>query len=170
MTSNPKNKKLYYLSLFFCTVGLCIPAFINNDPFLYSDTGTYIEVGFNNNISYIRPMLYGVLIRHISLHESFWIVIIAQALIVSGFIHLFARQFFKKASPFFTLLLVALLTACTSIGITTGMLMPDFTTPILLLATALLLFGEGQSKWELGIAGLGLWFSLGAQQSFEEGA
>ena len=160
-----RNKKLYWLSLFICTICICIPAFINNFPFIYSDTGSYMDIGFSNRVSHIRPLTYGLFIRHISLYESLWLVIFAQSFIVVWFIHLFVKTFFKNIPSFFILLVVAILTATTSIGVSTGMLMPDFTTPILILASAVLLFSKIKSKRVFLFTCLGLWFSIACHHS-----
>ncbi len=165
MLPSVKNKKQYWLSLFFCTICICIPAFINNFPFIYSDTGTYLGIGFTDDISYLRPLAYGIFLRHVSLHESLWIVILVQAFIVSWFIHLFVNTFFKHNSPFNVLLIVSILTATTSVGVTTSMLMPDFTTPILFLATSIILFSKTKNKWVLAFCFLGLWFTIASHHS-----
>lgn len=165
MPATFNDKKKYRFSLFLSTIIICIPAFINNFPFIYSDTGTYLEVGFSNSVSYIRPIAYGIFMRHISLHQSLWLVVAAQAFIISWLILFFAKTFFKNTSPFSVVLAVFILTATTSIGVSTGMLMPDFATPILILATALLLFSEIKSKWSLFFICLALWFTVAAHHS-----
>ena len=165
MPNTLNNKQHYRLSILLSTIIICIPAFINNFPFIYSDTGTYLETGFSNAVSYIRPITYGIFMRHISLHQSLWLVIVVQAFIISWLIHLFTKTFFKNASPFKLVLSVSILTATTSIGVSTGMLMPDFTAPILILAPALLLFSDIKSKWRLFFIGLALWFTVAVHHS-----
>lgn len=165
MSLAQKNNKLSHLSLFICALCICIPAFINNFPFIYSDTGDYIGTGFSKWVSRIRPLTYGLFLRHISLEESFWLVIAVQAFLTAWFIQLFAKSFFEKVSSFAIIVTIAILTASTSIGVTTGMLMPDFTSPILILATAILLFSKNLKRWDFGFAILGLWFALACHHS-----
>lgn len=158
------NKK-YWISIFVSTIGICIPAFINNFPFLYADTGTYIRAGFSPFVSSVRPATYGLFLKHASLHESFWLVIFIQALMTVWFINVFVKYFFPKTPPFVTTLIIVVLALFTSMGITTGMLMPDFTTPIFILATILILHLPQEKKRVLLFCSLGLWFALACHHS-----
>lgn len=144
---------------------LLIPAFNNRFPFLYADTATYIMGGFKGAVSDYRPITYGIFIRHASLMESLWLVVFLQALIVSWLIHLFLRVFSKDSPGFMPLAWIALLTFTTHIGTSVGMLMPDFLTSALILATGTLLYGETLRRREVWFLGVIVWFGLSSHYS-----
>ncbi|MGB3547949.1 MAG: hypothetical protein WBA17_13295 [Saprospiraceae bacterium] len=160
------NKKwIGILTMLLSAITLCVPALINKFPFVYSDTGTYIYVGFTDDISWVRPTLYGIFMRHASLKESLWFVIFAQALITVWFVRRFSETLFPRLPDFFSLLIIVFLTATTSIGVVTGMLMPDFTTVILIFAPAIVLYGQPTKWWNVILIYLGLWFALASHHS-----
>ena len=165
MPTTTNTGRIKLMSLLLGALVLCVPALINRFPFIYSDTGTYLLVGFGDGISYIRTLTYGIFLRHICMMESFWFVVLAQALMVTWYIQLFVRVFFPGRPPFFEVGIVALLTMTTSIGICTGMLMPDFTTPLIFLGSVLFLFGGDLSKLIQGINVFFIWFFLTVHHS-----
>lgn len=136
------------LSVWLGAIVLCTPAFVNTFPFLYTDTGTYLHCGFQGVTSDIRPMIYGLFIRHISLKESLWLVVLVQALIVSWTIHSFYRIFSKRTLTMQPLVAIFILTLMTGIAEVTGMLMPDFLTPVMILIGCIFLFGGSQPLWK----------------------
>lgn len=139
---------------------LLFPAFNNRFPFLYADTATYMWGGFNGFVSDFRPITYGLFIRHVSLMESLWLVVFVQALIVSGLIHLFFHVFSEQKPGFKPLAVVGGLALTTHIGLSVGMLMPDFFAGAMILATAIVLFGKDLKRWALIFCGLVVWLSL----------
>ncbi len=160
-----ETKKFYLLSIFFGAIMLMVPAMINNFPFLYVDSGTYLGNGFSNSVSWVRPLLYGLFIRHISLEESLWLVIFVQALIVSWTINRFILTFFPSAHAFFSILVLAILVFTSGIGLTTGMLMPDFLTPVLILLTGIIFFSERPSIKSFVLPCIVLWFAVACHHS-----
>lgn len=165
MLPKPAASRYPLLTLLLGTLMLCVPALMNRFPFIYSDTGTYIMIGFTDMISHIRPLNYGIFLRHISMKESFWFVVLTQALLVTWYIQLFARLFFPNRPAYFEVGIVGLLTMTTSIGICTGMLMPDFTTPLLFLGSAFMLYGKGLSRTTQVINVIFVWFFLTVHHS-----
>ena len=141
------------------------PAFVNKYPFLYSDTCTYLDGGFANLVNNMRPITYGLFMRHVSLLESMWLVVFVQALIVSWLIHLFFDTFSQIQHRMAPLLCIVLLSLGTNIGISVGMLMPDFFTAAAFLAAAVLLFGEKVSRRALLLCGLIFWFGIACHHS-----
>ncbi len=160
-----ENKRKSFLTLLLSGFILCIPALYNNFPFIYGDTGTYMMAGFGDHISPIRPATYGIFIRHVSLNDSLWLVIVAQALLVAWFIREFVLCFFDEISDWFIVLLISLLTCTTSIGITIGMLMPDFAASILILSSILILFSKRGFSLTFVIICFGLWLSIALHHS-----
>jgi len=135
------------LSVWLGALILCAPALVNKFPFLYADTGTYLQCGFQGIGSDIRPMTYGVFIRHASLNESLWLVIFIQCLILSWTIHMFYKYFSTHAPGIRPLIAIFILTLMTGVGEVAGMLMPDIFTPIMILSGAILLFGKYNFGW-----------------------
>lgn len=158
------SKRQWALSIFAGTLTLMTPAFQNNFPFLFSDTGSYVLAGFKGVVSDFRPMAYGIFMRHVSLMESLWLVAFVQAWLTSWIIHQFTRVFFPQLPVYMPLATVFVLTLGTCAGITTTMLMPDFLTPLLILASAILLWGKTSRHVAAG-AGLILWFGIAAHHS-----
>lgn len=165
MSQLTKNRKRPFLSILLSSLVLCIPALYNNFPFIYPDTGTYLMSGFTNHVSALRPATYGIFIRHVSLQDSFWLVIFCQALIVSWLIRKFVLSFFKEMSDWSILLLISFLTATTTIGVTVGMLMPDFSTAILILTTTIILFSNWKRTGSFLFLCFLLWLSIAFHHS-----
>ena len=153
------------LSVWLGAIVLCVPALLNNYPFLYPDTGTYLVCAFNNEVSEMRPLTYGLFMRHASLMESLWLVIFIQALIVSWTTHRFISTFFKTIHPVIPVVILAILTLMTGIGEVTGMLMPDFASPVMIMCLFILLFGELKVTWKLILTSLLLVFSVACHHS-----
>ena len=84
-----------YLSVPLGGLFILSSAFANKYPFLYSDTCTYLDGGFDHQVNNMRPITYGLFMRHVSLLESLWLVVFVQALMVSWLIHLFFATFSK---------------------------------------------------------------------------
>lgn len=158
-----KSKKL--ISVVIGALFLMGPAFLNRFPFLYADTGTYMSAGFSHQYSIMRPMFYGFFMRHASLMESFWLVVWVQAMIVSACIHVFFQIFYPESKMGLALWCTGLLSLFTNIGISTGMLMPDFLTPVLILTSGILFFGQNLSKKIRFACGILLLFSLVSHHS-----
>jgi hypothetical protein len=126
---------------------LCIPAFYNGFPLMFPDTAGYIFTGFTNEIGYARVWLYGGFIRHVSLYESLWFVVLAQGLILMGTLHLvFKHLFKKKAFSKYALIYALIIGTTTAVSFHVSMLMPDIFTPIVILSFSLLLFAAKMPK------------------------
>lgn len=129
-----------------------IPVFFNGYPFVFSDTGTYISSGFENSVPGDRPITYGLFVRHISLANSLWLVVIAQAIIVNTLIWYFIKLItgaVNNSLNFTYLLAVLLLTAITAMPWFSGLIMPDIFTPISFLLLAILLLEPTFDKKKL---------------------
>lgn len=69
--------------IFIVAVLLCYMGFYNRFPLVYSDTDSYMEMGFNNHVLPDRPITYGLFLRHVSLSESLWLVVFAQGFLLA---------------------------------------------------------------------------------------
>ncbi len=137
--SIPFMKNFVYI--FLASIFLCSAGFFNSFPLVYPDTGAYIFSGFENLVLWDRPIFYGWFIRHVSLEESLFLVIFVQALMLSYLIFLMFKfycnlKFWKNWYLVFILFLVLV----TAISYQTSRLMPDIFTPIMILASLLLIF------------------------------
>lgn len=144
-----KREQLFDLGLFLAAaLVLCAFAIFNGYPLVYSDTGTYIHSGWINEVPNDRPIIYGLFIRHISLAESLWFVVAAQALITAYVLRKFVQLFIhsKKQQN------IVFVTTCILLAIGTGIsqkcsnLLPDFMTANLALLSILFLFHRQMSK------------------------
>jgi len=86
---------IFLSGVLFISVGL-----YNGYPLLCSDSSGYIYHAFSNNLHLSRSIVYGIFIKHISLKESLWLVILGQgilfAYVLSRFIIFFSS--FKDIS------------------------------------------------------------------------
>lgn len=140
---------------------LCFMAFYNNYPLLYSDTGRYIFSGFLGEIPPDRPLTYGLFLRHMSLAEVSWLVILVQGIIVSALIYLIVKYFLPNKNHFVVhFSLIALLVFCTGVSVTVSFLMPDVFTPVVLMALALLLLAPLSGRADWFFVCLFLWLGL----------
>src|SRR4051794_33358497 len=55
----------------------------NGYPFLYYDSGSYIESSYTLEVANSRPLGYGLFIRLTRLRGSLWLVVLVQALMTS---------------------------------------------------------------------------------------
>ncbi|MDP5170198.1 MAG: hypothetical protein NWR72_08125 [Bacteroidia bacterium] len=158
-------RRPYLISIALSMLAILAPALYNNFPFLYSDSGTYLYVGFTGLPSEIRPVLYGWFLRWVSMKDSLWLVIFVQAWIVSWSINRFVRTFFPATPALLVLGMVTLLTFASGIGVTTGMIMPDFLTPVMILLSILLLYQPVIRRWESLLQAFLLFFALASHHS-----
>lgn len=136
--------KLFMLSL--GALVLCWYGFYNKFPFVYSDTGAYVHSGFLGTVPRDRPLIYGLFIRHMSLAESLWLPIFAQALIISTLVYLLIKYFVKSTHKTFiywvSIFGISFLTGA-SMYIT--FLMPDIFSASLIMGYGLFLFADNLS-------------------------
>lgn len=133
---------------------LMTPAFINGFPIVYSDTSTYLSSGFELETPFDRPITYGLFLWLTSLNGvSLWMVIAAQCIILSYLVGEFMRLIIHRASfpPGPYLLLMVLLSLCTSAGWTSAQLIADVFTPIMILTMTVLAVGSYTYRTRFGL-------------------
>ncbi len=118
--------KLIYLIL--VPLILLIPAFYNAYPLVYSDSGTYIQSGFDLFIPQDRPVFYGLFIRFFSLGFSLWLVVYIQAAIVSYILWHLTKTVLKNSSLNLFVLILLPLSWFSGLGWYTSQIMPDIFT------------------------------------------
>lgn len=130
MTTN-KLAQTYWVRWAYYILGallLCIPAFYNGYPLVYSDTGTYIRSGMEMYVPSDRPIVYGLFIRFFSLGYSLWFTVIAQCTALSFVLHKLIKHTVPSISYAGTLGIIAMLTAFTSVAWYSSQIMPDIFT------------------------------------------
>jgi len=147
------SRKENIVFLLLGTFILSIVGLYNGYPLVTSDTGTYIYSGFENVIPLDRPIVYGFLIRHLSLEYSLWFVVFFQNLLMAFVLletlKIFISNLLKLKQAYVILLLG--LTLFTGISWYTNQLMPDFFAPILLLSIYILFRNKNLSKWKQAV-------------------
>ncbi len=126
---------------------LCLVAFQNNFPLVYSDTGDYIGSAFGRYIPIDRPIFYGLFIRLVSLQRSLWLVICAQGLLTSYITFETFTIFFsgnRRNAYFFAS--ICLLTLFTGISHNVSILLPDIFCPVSALCFINILLNRSLSK------------------------
>jgi len=143
MEEGNKKRNLDFLYILIGGLILCFYAFYNKYPLVYSDTGTYIHSGFENIVPADRPIFYGLFIRHISLHATLWLVVLAQGLMVS-YVIFHCIQFIscKKNKVLVFFFSILFLTLFTGISVNVSQIIPDIFTPISFLCLIILLYGK----------------------------
>ncbi|MFN8397261.1 MAG: hypothetical protein U0176_21740 [Bacteroidia bacterium] len=122
-------------------------AFYNGFPLLYPDTGTYIESGFSGKVPIDRPIFYGLFIRHISLAESPWLVIMAQNVLLAWLIWLTVARFIRSARVgYYYIGIVFVLAMTTQVSYYSNLLIADIFTPMAFLSAFHLAFWE-EHRW-----------------------
>lgn len=140
---------------------LSFMAFYNNYPLLYPDTAAYMYAGFLDGIPNDRPKMYGLFLRHISLSDITWLVILAQGVIVSTMIYFLIKYFSPSCRylPFHTFL-ISFLVLFTGVSFSVSMLIPDIFTSIFIMAFAILLLVPIKNKRDLIIISFLCWLGL----------
>jgi len=128
-------KKLQIPALILLAAAIsCAIAFINGFPLVYPDTGAYLNSGFEALPPYDRTIFYGLFARHISLHETLWLVVFVQAVLLCYLLFITFEIFLsgKKRNLVF-LGSVTLLSFTSGYSYITALILPDIFTPISLL-------------------------------------
>lgn len=140
---------------------LCIAGFYNGFPLHFHDTYSYIAAGFNTSEMGSRPIGYSFFVRHISLHETLWLVVFMQGVLLAMSIWLGFKYLFRKQLTIGQFLAyITLITTTTAVSIHTSIIMPDIFTPMLLLSFLVLLLGQEMSLKDKIIATILLMISL----------
>lgn len=131
---------------------LLLPALYNGFPLVTSDSGAYINNGYELYVPLDRPLTYSVFIRLSSLQATLWGVVAAQAVILAFLLQLLTRHFLAgHYHQYLFLGIITLISLGTSVGWFCGQLMPDIFTAILLLAVLTWYFVPLPDRWQRGL-------------------
>lgn len=152
------NKLLLSGYLILTAFIIIIPALYNGYPLFYSDSALYIKAAmlFGNvspedSVPYLSGLGYAFFIRIVTWKSTLYLVILAQAIILSILIYLSLRVLLPaKKILIYHLSLILLLSICSSMGWTTSQLMPDIFTSYLILSV-FLFYTYTKNSWEIYI-------------------
>jgi len=122
------------------TLLLLLPALINGYPLVFPDTGVYILQAIEHAAVPERPPYYSHLILLIDLKLSLWPVIAMQCLAVATALWLIVHSLVPFARVSFYFLVIAMLTAFTSLGWLASQIMPDIFTGLLTITVFLIVW------------------------------
>lgn len=124
---------------------LAAPAIWNGFPFLFWDSGGYLEAGIHTAIVPGRSMLYGLLLSA-GRWPSFWPVVGLQCLLAAWIIALLFRVHGQGGRHLAYLATCAFLAAFSALPFVAGELMPDIFAALAPLALYLLMFKGSDLK------------------------
>lgn len=137
----PATLRLSCLAAFFVSVAiLLLPAAWNGFPFLFSDSGAYLDVAADWFLWPGRSALYGIPLV-LGQWPDFWPVAVAQAGLTVWIVSLALRAF-DLAQPLVLVAVIAFLSFCTALPWLAGELMPDLFAGLAVIAVWLLVFHE----------------------------
>ncbi|GDX51815.1 hypothetical protein LBMAG27_08620 [Bacteroidota bacterium] len=137
-----KRNLIILIQWLAATFILLHPALWNRFPLVNSDTGTYLSMAYSRIAAADRPVFYGLFIKCTALYGSLWSVIIIQNLLLAITLWCFLKKFFQDFSSFNYFLIIIILSYTTSISLFSCQIMTDVFTPLLILSSFILLFGE----------------------------
>ncbi len=122
------------------TVLLCLVAFWNGFPLVYSDTGAYLASAFEGKVPLARPIGYGLFIRYTALGGNIWLPLIAQSLLFSWLLLRTVRVLLPSNARLGYAVAMAVTVGLTGMGWYASQLMPDVFVGLVVLGFFLLLF------------------------------
>ncbi|AMS25931.1 hypothetical protein AEM51_01800 [Bacteroidetes bacterium UKL13-3] len=150
-----KNYSVTIVLILLGATGLLYPVYINGYPLVYSDSGTYIYSGYENFVPADRPIMYGLLIRHLGLGLGLKFYIVIQALLVSSSIYAACKLLVKDAKQWVNIaytISLFLVLCCTTLPWVTSWMMPDIFSGVSALLLLVLLFSQKLGKQTSWIA------------------
>jgi len=118
------------------------PSLWNRYPLVFSDTGAYVESSFDFVFRPDRPIGYSLFIRLFSLHWTLWLVVFAQAFIVSYLLWRLLKIFIHKYSHYFHFGIIVFLSIFSSLPWMVSQVMPDLFPGLILMIIFIFLFAE----------------------------
>lgn len=147
------SSRNYLPAILLGALFLLIPALYNGYPMVNPDTATYLASGFLLETPFDRPITYGLLIRLLSLNGfSLWLVVFAQAVIVSGLVVAVVRHA-TGGRPHLLPAVVVLLLLSVGSGLSWVVCQvgPDVFTPVAFLTMLLVLLYKGGKGGRVGL-------------------
>ncbi len=127
------------------TLLLLAPALVNGFPFLFYDTGGYLDAAVNHLVKPGRSTVYGALLA-LGSRPDFWPVVVLQSALCVWVLALVMRVNGLGRRPLMLIALSALLTVATALPFVAGELMPDVFAGLTGLGLYLLLWRQEDLK------------------------
>lgn len=159
------SSKQLSLALVLSILFLCLPAFYNTVPLIFPDSSAYVFAGFTNSNLGPRVWTYSGFVRHMSLAETLWLVVLLQGFLVSASIYLLFKYIFKTKNPWHFLFYILIISLTTAASMHSSRIMPDIFTPLIVLHLGLLLFAPSMSRVDKGLSGFLFFASLSMHNS-----
>lgn len=128
------------LTVALCLTVLVLPALINGLPLLYSDSLYYLYYAFQAEHPTLRPTLYSWFLKESFIFNWPFLPVIAQALLTLVVLFRFTVVSRLRLTPFRLGSSMILLGGFSSLPWVTSYLMPDFSTALLVLSFAAIIF------------------------------
>ena len=140
-----KQKNITLLLILLGAAGLLYPVWYNTYPLVYSDTGAYLWSGFLAKVPPGRPIVYGLLMRYLSLSETLFLSVVGQAILVSLSIYCACKQLIQGGIAIvhktYSVCMLALI-LFTGLPWFTAWIMPDVFSGVVSLLLLTLLFSK----------------------------
>lgn len=144
---------------------LLLPALVNGFPFVFSDTGSYLDAGYTANAPLDGTLLYGGFLRASVWSGTLWLAAAAQSLLIAWLLWETVALFGQAKRPWVTVLATGAILACFSpVPYFAGLLLPDVFLPLGLLAGGIWLASGQLSKPKR--VGLAVLIYVGAAATF----
>jgi hypothetical protein len=131
----------------------CVVALANGFPLSYPDTGNYVDnaadlLQRHEPWFFFRPLTYGMILTPFATQYTFWLIPLAQGLLVAWVADLALRAAGAALSSRGFVALFAALCAGTSLPWFSGQVMPDIFTSLVILLCFVVTWGAGLARWE----------------------
>jgi hypothetical protein len=129
----------------------CVVAVYNGFPLAYPDTGNYVQNAYDvvsgrEPWFFFRPLTYGLLLVPFANPYGFWLVPLAQGLVVAFVVDLSLRSADVRLPARGFVGLFAALSAFTSLPWFSGQVMPDILTSVVILLCFVMVWSGEQAK------------------------
>lgn len=147
------HAKLPWLSALTASLLLLLaPALWNGFPFMFYDSGSYIELGVNGGFMPERSVFYGLFLALFDPTFSLWPAVVAQVSMTVLVIAAFARVLLPGLTPERFFFLVLALSVGTGLPWVAAEMLPDILAPLLVLCLYLLGFHSAALTWPRKVA------------------
>ncbi len=138
------KKAANYIYVLLGALVLFMPALLNGYPILNNDDATYLWAGFTPTTPIDRPIAYGIFLRIFSFNGvTLFTCAFAQCWLMSWLLHrVFKRVVTGDKYNLYALAATIILAGSSSLSWISSEILPDFLTPVALLALALILLQQ----------------------------
>ena len=133
-------------------LALLAPAVWNGFPFMFYDTGAYIDLAMEGGFRAERSVFYAAFLGAFQPGVSLWTAMAAQVLMTVLVMAAFARVLLPGLSPTRFFIIVVALTLGTALPWNAADMLPDIFAPILVLSLYLLGFHSRNIGWPYKLA------------------